>query len=72
MKKWFVNNKLYVLGAIVGTIGGYLYWGLVGCSSGTCPITSKTLNSTIYGALLGALLFGVFKKEDKKPNVESK
>lgn len=66
MKKWFDNNKLYLLGALIGAIGGHLYWQLVGCSSGTCPITSKPLNSTIYGALLGALLFGIFKKEDKK------
>ncbi|MFI5137832.1 MAG: DUF6132 family protein [Sphingobacteriales bacterium] len=72
MKKWFVSNKLYLLGAIIGAIGGYLYWALIGCSSGTCPITSKPLNSTIYGALLGALLFGLFKREDKKTEVERK
>ena len=66
MKKWFNNNKLYVAGAIVGAIAGYLYWQQIGCSSGTCMITSKPLNSTIYGALMGALLLGMFKKEDKK------
>ncbi len=66
MKKWFSNNKLYIIGAVVGGIGGYLYWHQVGCASGTCLITSKPLNSTIYGAVMCALLFGLFKKDNKK------
>jgi len=70
MKKWFNNNKLYVAGAIVGAIAGYFYWQQVGCATGTCMITSKPLNSTLYGALMGALLFGMFKKEDKKQVVK--
>ncbi len=66
MKKWFNNNKLYVAGAIVGAIAGYLYWQQVGCSTGTCMITSKPVNSTLYGAMMGALLLGMFKKENRK------
>jgi len=66
MKKWFNNNKLYLAGAIVGAIAGYLYWQQIGCTSGTCMITSKPINSTLYGALMGALLLGLFKKENKK------
>ncbi|MFN8252901.1 MAG: DUF6132 family protein [Ferruginibacter sp.] len=63
MKKWFSNNILYVAGAALGALGGYLYWHYVGCASGTCMITSKPVNSTLYGALMGALFFGIFKKE---------
>lgn len=63
MKKWVNINALYIVGAIVGAVAGFLYWNFVGCSSGTCIITSKPVNSTLYGALLGALLFGSFKKE---------
>ena len=66
MKKWFKNNVLYLIGAAVGAIAGYIYWHQVGCSSGICMITSKPLNSMLYGALMGALLFGLFKKEKKK------
>lgn len=66
MKKWFNNNRLYVIGALIGAIAGYFYWQQVGCSSGTCMITSKPVNSTVYGALMGLLLFGIFKKENKK------
>lgn len=65
MKKWLNNNKLYLIGSIIGAIGGYIYWQQVGCISGTCAITSKPLNSTLYGAIMGALMMGMFKKEDK-------
>ena len=66
MKKWLNNNKLDLIGSLVGAIGGYFYWQQVGCISGTCAITSKPLNSTLYGSMMGALLFGMFKKEDRK------
>jgi len=66
MKKWFKNNALYVIGGAIGAIAGFFYWQQVGCSSGTCMITSKPLNSTIYGALMGSLLLGMFKKEKKE------
>ena len=70
MKKWFKNNKLYLIGAAIGAIAGYLYWQQIGCASGTCMITSKPVNSTIYGAIMGALLFGMFKKESKKQTLK--
>ena len=70
MKKWFKNNVLYLIGAVAGAIAGYVYWQQVGCSSGTCMITSKPINSTLYGALMGSLLFGMFKKEKKKEIVK--
>ncbi len=66
MKKWFKENTLYIVGALVGGVAGYLYYQQIGCASGTCMITSKPVNSTLYGALMGALLFGIFKKENKK------
>jgi len=65
MKAWVINHKLYFIGAAVGAIGGYLYWRYVGCSSGTCMISSKPLNSTLYFAVLGALLFSVFDIKKK-------
>jgi hypothetical protein len=53
------------VGVIVGAIAGYVYYHYVGCASGTCAITSKPLNSTLYGALMGGLLFNLFVKENK-------
>jgi hypothetical protein len=72
MKKWFKSNWLYAAGAAVGAIAGYLYWQQVGCTSGTCMITSKPLNSSLYGAAMGSLLLGIFKKEKKDSAGENK
>lgn len=69
MKKWMKNNWLYVAGAVAGALAGFFYWQQIGCSSGTCAITSKPLNSTLYFALMGALLFGMFKREPKKDSL---
>ncbi|MCU0333846.1 MAG: hypothetical protein MUF62_02220 [Chitinophagaceae bacterium] len=69
MKKWMKNNWLYVAGAIAGALAGFFYWQQIGCSTGTCAITSKPLNSTLYFALMGALLFGMFKQEPKKDSL---
>jgi hypothetical protein len=54
------------IGIVVGAIAGYLYYFYVGCVSGTCAITSKPLNSTLYGALMGGLVFNMFIKSPKK------
>ena len=58
--------KLTVLGILLGAIFGYLYYHFVGCASGTCSITSNPLNSTLYGAMMGGLLFNIFEKKPKK------
>jgi C4-dicarboxylate transporter len=50
------------LGIIIGAITGYLYYYHIGCASGTCAITSKPLNSTLYGGLMGGLLLNMFVK----------
>ena len=67
MSTMLSKYKLEIAGLIIGSIAGWCYWYFVGCASGTCPITSKPLNSALYGAVMGALLLSLFKKE-KKPN----
>jgi hypothetical protein len=57
--------SLTAIGAGVGLAGGFLYWKYVGCLSGTCPITSSPVNSSLYGAVMGGLLLNLFKKENK-------
>lgn len=54
------------IGIVFGAISGYLYYHFVGCTSGSCAITSKPVNSTLYGGLIGGLLFNLFVKEEKK------
>ena len=54
------------IGIAIGALAGYGYYFYVGCASGNCAITSKPLNSTLYGALMGGLIFNMFVKENKK------
>jgi hypothetical protein len=58
-----MNKKIVFItlsGVLLGAVAGYAYYSFVGCASGTCAITSKPLNSTLYGALMGGLLFNLF------------
>ncbi|REJ81920.1 MAG: hypothetical protein DWQ44_13455 [Bacteroidetes bacterium] len=61
MKKYII----IIIGIMLGALGGYLYWNYVGCSGGTCPITSIWYNSTAYGALMGGLLAGTLKTKNR-------
>ena len=63
--KLLLSYKFVLLGALLGALGGYLYYYFVGCESGTCVITSKPVNSTLYGTMMGGLLFNLIKKETK-------
>ena len=65
MKQIIHQFKEYLTGSIwrkrmlfslLGVLGGYAYYYFVGCSSGTCPITSNPWISTAYGAGMGLIL----------------
>lgn len=45
-----------VIGVVAGGGLGFAWYKLVGCSTGACPLTSNPWISSLYGALLGALL----------------
>jgi len=47
-----------IIGIVLGGVIGFLYYRFVGCSSGTCPITSNPFSSIIYGAVIGYLMTG--------------
>jgi len=40
----------------LGGLGGFLYYYFIGCSSGTCPITSNPFISIAFGGIIGYLL----------------
>ena len=65
MIAFFFFIILPIIGLLVGAAGGYLYYYYVGCASGTCPLTSNPYISVLYGALMGFLLFDIFKKKEK-------
>jgi hypothetical protein len=60
------KHKLTIIGIIAGAIVGYLYYHFVGCANGTCAITSKPMNSTLYGAMMGGLFFNMFQNKKVK------
>jgi len=64
--EFITKYKLTIIGLMAGAVGGYLYYHFVGCASGTCAITSKPLNSTLYGAMMGGLFGNIFQKEKTK------
>lgn len=60
---FFLKHKIAIIGIAIGALIGFIYYSKIGCISGTCAITSSPVNSTLYGALLGYLFIGLFKKD---------
>jgi len=52
------NRKLWLkfIFAFVGAISGFVYWKLIGCSTGMCPIKSVWYFSTLWGMTMGFVL----------------
>jgi len=44
-----------IVGIVVGGGLGFVYYKVVGCPNGSCPITAKPMNTIIYGAVMGFL-----------------
>ena len=60
---YIATHKITLTGIVLGAIVGFAYYYFVGCASGTCAITSSPIKSTVYGSIMGGLLFSMFKKE---------
>ena len=43
-------------GILIGGTAGFLYYHFVGCSTGSCPITSHSYTMILFGGLLGYLI----------------
>ncbi|MFC2100209.1 DUF6132 family protein [Bacteroidota bacterium] len=52
-----------LIGIIIGSVGGYIYYMKIGCVSGTCPITSNPWLTTLWGAAVGYLIGDMFKRK---------
>jgi hypothetical protein len=60
----------WIVAVLLGAGAGFLYWYFIGCNSGSCAITSSPVNSTLYGAVFGALLKNSFSTRAKNGDVE--
>ena len=58
LKKW-LRPFLFAVG---GALAGLGYYYAVGCSTGSCPITSNPIITMIYMGAVGLLLSGLFGK----------
>lgn len=61
-------TKQFIFGIVLGAVAGYAYYYFIGCSSGSCAITSNPVNSTLYGMLFGGILGFTSKDNNKKEN----
>lgn len=59
------------LSMLIGGVLGYLYYAFYGCN-GSCTISSSPVNSTLYGMISGALIFGSSLSDKKKQPSEDK
>jgi len=66
---------LTIVGILAGALAGYLYYAYIGCESGSCPLTSKPIPSTLYGAFAGGIIFNTFsgnrKEASRHPSQET-
>lgn len=58
MNNWHRSLFFVIGGALMGL--GYYY--AVGCSTGSCPITTNPIITMIYMGVIGLLLSGLFGK----------
>lgn len=62
MENYIKKYKLGLIGLVLGGILGYAYYHFIGCNTGTCSITSKPINSSVYGMVMGYLILSTFEK----------
>lgn len=63
----------YVIGAVAGGLVGYfVLYRLIGCSSGSCPMTANPYLSTTIGIIMGLLVAGMIASPAGTGDAESK
>jgi len=45
-----------LLGVMLGGSAGFAYFKFIGCTTGSCPLTSNPWISTLYGMAVGILV----------------
>lgn len=61
----------YLIGALIGAVLGYfVIYRIIGCSNGSCSITSNPYLATLYGLIFGVLLVGIIVPTPKQVGPE--
>ena len=60
MKKYLKKRPRPAVFTLGSALAGLGYYALVGCSTGSCAITSSPVNTILYMGLMGWLLSGIF------------
>lgn len=62
----------YLIGALIGGVLGYfIIYRIIGCSTGSCSITSNPYLATIFGVIFGVLLVGIIMPTPKPGPVDN-
>lgn len=59
------------LPVVIGAAAGFAYYTFIGCTGGSCPITSNPWVSTAYGGLIGFVASGGFVLRSKSEEYQS-
>ena len=66
------NTIKNFIGLALGALGGYIYYVTIGCTSGTCAITSNPYMSVLWGGIMGYLVADIFKLKEKPLETSSR
>ena len=58
MKAFLQKWKRPILFTVGGALTGLVYYALVGCPTGSCPLTANPFSTMVYTGLIGLLLSG--------------
>jgi len=62
----FKKKNIIIIGIVLGIIAGYAYWSFIGCSSGSCGMTSTWYGSSLVGGAVGYFIGDSIKLNDKE------
>ena len=60
-----IDLKRLAIGVVLGSMGGFAYYYFIGCSSGSCPLSSNPYLMTVWGVFFGGVLFFKQAKAEK-------
>ena len=70
MLNWMKAKRISLIFMLLGGLAGFLYWKLIGCSTGSCPLKSHWYTMVPYGLLLGWLLGDIISSFGKKKQAD--